>query len=132
MAPISLLFGLGVSIRDFLYRMGLLKGVEFNLPVISVGNLSVGGAGKTPHIEYLIRLLNTYINVSTLSRGYKRKTKGYLQVKPQMNAEQVGDEPLQFKRKFPEITVAVAESRTFAIPQITQEGARRIHVHVPR
>jgi len=118
MAPISLLFGMGVSVRDFLYRMGLLKGVEFNIPVISVGNLSVGGAGKTPHIEYLIRLLKDYINVSTLSRGYKRKTKGYLKVRPNMNAEQVGDEPLQFKRKFPEIMVAVGESRTFAIPQM--------------
>jgi tetraacyldisaccharide 4'-kinase len=121
LAPISLLFGLGVSLRDFFYRTGLLKGVEFNLPVISVGNLSVGGAGKTPHIEYLIRLLNDYINVSTLSRGYKRKTKGYLRVQTNMTAEQAGDEPLQFKRKFPEITVAVSESRTFAIPQIVMD-----------
>lgn len=121
LAPFSLLFGLGVSMRDFFYRQGLLKGVEFNIPLISVGNLSVGGAGKTPHIEYLIRLLNTYINVSTLSRGYKRKTKGYIKVERNMNAEQVGDEPLQFKRKFPEITVAVAESRTFAVPQIIMD-----------
>ena len=121
LAPVSLLFGLGVSLRDFFYRTGLLKGVEFNIPVISVGNLSVGGAGKTPHIEYLIRLLNSYINVATLSRGYKRKTKGYLRVQPNMNAEQAGDEPLQFKRKFPDITVAVAESRTFAIPQIVMD-----------
>ena len=121
MAPISFLFGIGVGARDFFYRYGLLKGVEFNIPVISVGNLSVGGAGKTPHIEYLIRLLKDYINVSTLSRGYKRKTKGYLNVQAQMSAEQVGDEPLQFKRKFPDITVAVGESRTFAIPQIIMD-----------
>lgn len=121
LAPFSFLYGVGVSIRDFLYRRGLLKGVEFNLPVVSVGNLSVGGAGKTPHIEYLIRLLKDYLNVATLSRGYKRKTKGFLRVQRNMNAEQVGDEPLQFKRKYPDITVTVSESRTFAIPQIVQE-----------
>jgi len=121
LAPFSLLFGIGVSIRDFLYRRGLLKGIEFDVPVISVGNLSVGGAGKTPHIEYLIRLLKDYLNVATLSRGYKRKTRGFLTVHPRQNAQQVGDEPLQFKRKFPEILVTVAESRTFAIPQIMMD-----------
>lgn len=121
LAPFSLLYGIGISIRDFLYRKGLLKGVEFNLPVISVGNLSVGGAGKTPHIEYLIRLLKDYLTIATLSRGYKRKTKGFLEVQRNMNAEQVGDEPLQYKRKYPDITVTVSESRTFAIPQIVQK-----------
>ncbi|KGE87745.1 MAG: tetraacyldisaccharide 4'-kinase [Phaeodactylibacter xiamenensis] len=118
LAPFSLLYGIGVSVRDFLYKQGLLKGVEFNLPVISVGNLSVGGAGKSPHIEYLIRLLKDYIDIATLSRGYGRKTKGYLEVHADMTAEQAGDEPLQFKRKFPEIMVTVCESRTFAIPKI--------------
>jgi tetraacyldisaccharide 4'-kinase len=121
LSPLSLLYGLGVSIRDWLYGQGLLKGVEFNLPVISVGNLSVGGAGKTPHIEYLIRLLRDYIDVATLSRGYGRKTKGYLAVHGQMTAEQAGDEPLQFKRKFPDISVVVCESRTFAIPKMLMD-----------
>ena len=121
LAPFSLLYGLGISMRNFFYRKGLLKGVEFNLPVISVGNLSIGGAGKTPHIEYLVRLLKDYLNVATLSRGYRRKTKGFLLVQPSFNAQQVGDEPLQFKRKFPEIMVTVAESRTFAIPKIVME-----------
>ncbi len=121
LSPVSLLYGLGVSIRDVLYRNNLLKGVEFNLPIISVGNLSVGGAGKTPHIEYLIRLLKDYLEVATLSRGYSRKTKGYLTVEPNMTAEQVGDEPLQFKRKYPGIYVSVAESRTFAVPKIIME-----------
>ncbi|MCB0546065.1 MAG: tetraacyldisaccharide 4'-kinase [Phaeodactylibacter sp.] len=121
LAPFSLLYGLGVGMRNALYNRGLLKGVEFNVPVISVGNLSVGGAGKTPHIEYLIRLLKDYIEVATLSRGYRRKTKGFLNVKRQMNAEQVGDEPLQFKRKFPDIQVTVSESRTFAIPKIMMD-----------
>lgn len=119
--PFSLLYGLGVSIRNFSYRYGLLKGVEFNLPVISVGNLTIGGAGKTPHIEYLVRLLKDYIHIATLSRGYGRKTKGFLLVEPQHTAERVGDEPLQFKRKFPEIMVAVDENRAFAIPQLIIE-----------
>lgn len=118
LAPFSFLYGIGVALRDFFYRKGLLKGVEFNVPVISVGNLSVGGAGKTPHIEYLIRLTKDYLNIATLSRGYKRKTKGYIEATPVSTAEQVGDEPKQFKRKYPEIMVTVSESRTFGIPEI--------------
>lgn len=121
LAPFSLLYGAGVGLRNQFYRWGLLKGIEFNLPVISVGNLSVGGAGKTPHIEYLVQLLKDYLNVATLSRGYKRKTKGYLVVQAQMNAEQVGDEPLQFKRKYPDITVAVSESRALGIPALVAD-----------
>ena len=118
LSPLALLYGLGVGIRNFFYRTGILKAISFNVPIISVGNLSVGGAGKTPHIEYLIRLLNPYLTVATISRGYKRKTKGFLFVQPQMNAEQVGDEPLQFKRKFKDVHVTVSESRTFAVPKI--------------
>jgi len=120
--PFSLLYGLGVSLRDGAYRANLLKSVTFDIPTISVGNLSVGGAGKTPHIEYLIRLLKDYINVATLSRGYGRKTQGYLLVEPQMSAQQVGDEPLQFKRKFPDIAVTVSESRAFGIPRILMDA----------
>lgn len=122
LSPLSLLYGLGVSFRNWTYRRGLKKSISFSIPVISVGNLSVGGAGKTPHIEYLIRNLDPYLNIATLSRGYRRKTRGYLEVKPQMNAEQVGDEPLQYARKFPEVMVTVAEERAFAIPKIV--GAR--------
>ena len=118
LSPFSLLYGMGVSLRDFFYKRGLLKGVKFDLPLIAVGNLSLGGAGKSPHIEYLIRLLSPYINTATLSRGYKRKTKGYFKVESSSNATVVGDEPLQFKRKFKDVFVAVAESRTFAIPKM--------------
>lgn len=118
LAPFSLLYGLGISLRDFFYRQGLLKSIEFNLPVISVGNLSVGGAGKTPHIEYLIRLLHEYLNIATLSRGYKRKTTGYIELHPSMTAEQGGDEPIQFKRKFPDVMAVVSENRAFAIPKL--------------
>lgn len=119
--PFSMLYGAGISLRNFFYRTGVLKEVSFNLPVISVGNLSVGGTGKTPHIEYLIRLLKNHIHLATLSRGYKRKSEGYLEILPTMNAEQAGDEPLEFKRKFPEITVTVCESRTFGILEILKK-----------
>lgn len=121
LAPFSLLYGIGVSLRDFFYERGLLKASKFDLPVISVGNLSLGGAGKTPHIEYLIRLLAPYINTATLSRGYKRKTKGYIKVERSSNALLVGDEPLQFARKFNDLFVAVGESRTFAIPEMLMQ-----------
>jgi tetraacyldisaccharide 4'-kinase len=118
--PISLLYGLGVSLRDFFYRTKLLLSVKFDLPVISVGNLTIGGAGKTPHIEYLICLLRPYLEVATLSRGYKRKTQGFLLVKPFHTAEDVGDEPLMFSRKFPDVKMAVSESRALGVPQILQ------------
>lgn len=121
LAPISLLYGVGISLRNTFYKTGLLKSLSFDIPVISVGNLSVGGAGKTPHIEYLIRLLREHIDVSTLSRGYSRKTRGYLEVNRSHNAEEVGDEPLQFKRKYPDISVHVSENRAFAIPKIVMD-----------
>ena len=120
LAPFALLYGIGISMRNALYDRGFLKGVKFNLPVISVGNLSVGGSGKTPHIEYLIRLLREHLNVATLSRGYKRKTKGFRIVYAHNTAEESGDEPLQFRRKFPDIFVAVSESRAFGIPEIVK------------
>lgn len=118
--PVSLLYGIGISIRDYLYRRKLLMSFRFNIPVISVGNLTVGGAGKSPHIEYLIRLLQPYINVATLSRGYGRKSVGYRAVEMHHQVEEVGDEPLMFKRKFPDVFVTVNEQRAMGIPQIIQ------------
>lgn len=127
-APFSLLYGIGVSIRNDLYRRGILKSVSFDVPVISIGNLTVGGAGKTPHLEHLIRLLKDYIQVATLSRGYMRKTRGFRVVEPHDTAALVGDEPLQFKRKFRDVFVTVSESRMFGIPQILgkQPGTQAI------
>lgn len=116
--PLAILYGLGVAIHNGLYSMGLLKGVTFSIPVISVGNLTVGGTGKTPHTEHLIRMLHEYLPLAVVSRGYKRKTTGYLEVAPHHDATQSGDEPLQYKRKYPHVPVAVAESRSFAIPQV--------------
>jgi len=118
LSPISLLYGMGVSVRNFLYRTELLRSFRFDIPIICVGNLTVGGSGKTPHTEYLIRLLRDYIRVATLSRGYGRKTRGFRLIHPNDTADKSGDEPLQFKRKFPGIMVAVAEERTMAIPQM--------------
>jgi len=116
--PFSLLYSGLISLRNIFYESGLLKSTSFSIPVINVGNLSVGGTGKTPHIEYLIRLLAPYIDVGTLSRGYKRKTKGFRLVDYRDNAATAGDEPLQFKTKYPSIPVAVSESRNIGIPML--------------
>lgn len=116
--PLAILYGIGVTLRNMFYSIGLLKGSSFSIPVISVGNLTVGGTGKTPHTEYLIRLLHEYLYLAVLSRGYKRKSLGYLEVQPSHDVTQTGDEPLQYKRKFPHVAVAVAESRSLAIPQV--------------
>lgn len=121
LSPLSLLYGIGVSLHSLAYQSGLLKPVRFDLPVISVGNLSVGGTGKTPHIEYLIRLLKDYLEIAVLSRGYMRKTRGFRYAYTNSNASDVGDEPLQFKLKYPDITVAVSESRSLAIPQMVMQ-----------
>ncbi len=118
--PLSLLFGIGVAFKDALYATGLLKGVKYSIPLINVGNLTVGGAGKTPHVEYLIRLLSPYIHVAVLSRGYKRKTKGFLLSRPGFTTDQVGDEPLLYTRKYPQVTVAVSESRVVGVPKLLQ------------
>ncbi len=88
---------------------------SFNIPIISVGNLSTGGTGKTPHVEYLIRLLQKEYNVATLSRGYKRKIKGFLLANRNTTVDDIGDEPFQFKTKFPEIEVAVDEKRVHGV-----------------
>lgn len=101
-----------------LYDSEVIKPTKFNIPVIGIGNLSIGGAGKTPHVEYLISLLHPFINVATLSRGYNRETSGFRLVKPQDTALNVGDEPLMYARKFKDLPVAVGENRSLAIPQI--------------
>ena len=109
--PFSLLYGLVVIIRNFCYDAGIFKITKFSKPVISIGNLDVGGAGKSPMTEYLIRLLKDNYKLATLSRGYGRKTKGFLTANATATATNLGDEPAQFRHKFPEITVAVCEDR---------------------
>ena len=128
LSPLALLFGIGVAIKGLLYETGLLKGVKFDIPIINVGNLTVGGSGKTPHVEYLINLLSPYLPLATLSRGYKRKTKGFLIARPGHNSDTVGDEPLMYARKYPQVTVAVSESRVIGVPKLLQSrpGIRAI------
>ncbi len=116
--PFSILYGLITSIRNLLFDKGFLKSYSFDIPIIAVGNLSVGGTGKTPQIEYLIRLLNKNYGIATLSRGYKRKSKGFILANETSNAEILGDEPYQFYQKFPNIHVAVDTDRRNGIKQL--------------
>lgn len=116
--PFALLYGIGVSINNYLYQKNILKSITFSLPVISIGNLNVGGSGKSPHVEYLIKLLDPFIKVAVISRGYGRKSSGFKMVNVRDKAEQTGDEPLQIKRKNPQIPVAVSESRAMGIPKL--------------
>jgi tetraacyldisaccharide 4'-kinase len=104
-----------------LYDKGYLKSVSFNLPVICVGNLSVGGTGKSPMTEYLLQLLSPLFETAVLSRGYKRKTTGYLLANENTTALEIGDEPMQFHKKFPQVAIAVGEQRIEAIPQLLQD-----------
>nr|WP_294941596.1 tetraacyldisaccharide 4'-kinase [uncultured Mucilaginibacter sp.] len=116
--PFSILYGLVVVLRNWFYDAELFKSQEFDLPVISVGNLEVGGAGKSPMTEYLVRLLKTDFILATLSRGYGRNTKGFLTASATSTATEIGDEPAQFKHKFPDVTVAVCEDRVAGIEQL--------------
>lgn len=120
--PFTLLYTGIISFRNIFYEAGLLKSTAFDLPVINVGNLSIGGTGKTPHIEYLIHLLNPHLKLATLSRGYKRKSKGFKLIQSSDNALTAGDEPLQYKLKFNDVAVAVSESRNIGIPLIVQKN----------
>lgn len=119
--PFALLYWFGITIRNWLYDNKISRSSSFGLPVICVGNLSVGGTGKSPMVEYLIRLLHPKYKVATLSRGYKRKTKGYALATAGSTALEIGDEPMQFHQKFPEIAVAVGEERMVAIPQLLHD-----------
>jgi len=117
--PLSWLYGLGVGFRNMLFDMGILKSRSFTVPVISVGNITVGGTGKTPHVEYLIRLLKDSNRVAVLSRGYKRKSHGFVLADGSSTVTDIGDEPYQMKTKFPDITVAVDSKRTRGIERLT-------------
>ncbi len=119
--PISKLYGLGVSLRNRMFEHGMLKQTEFNVPVVVVGNIAMGGTGKTPHVEYIVESLMGRYNIGVLSRGYKRSTRGFVLATPQSRPEDIGDEPYQIYRKFgPEITVAVCEKRTEGINRMLE------------
>lgn len=117
--PFAILYGVCVAIRNRLYDWGWFSSTSFTLPVISVGNLSVGGTGKTPHVEYLIRLLGDRFRVATLSRGYKRKSRGFIRGDQFSTVAQIGDEPLQYVQKFENVVVTVDENRVRGINEIS-------------
>jgi len=119
--PVSLFYALVVKIRNWCFDKKLLSSTAFNLPIICVGNLAVGGTGKSPMVELLIRSLRSRFEIAVLSRGYKRKTRGYALANESTTALDIGDEPMQFHQKFPDIAVAVGEERIVAIPQLLHD-----------
>ncbi len=122
--PFAILYGWITQFRNFLYDKGILKSYSFDIPVIAVGNLSVGGTGKTPQIEYIIRLLSADNKVAMLSRGYKRKSKGFLLANEHSTAVTLGDEPYQMHLKFPDIQIAVDADRKNGIEQLLSQEAK--------
>jgi tetraacyldisaccharide 4'-kinase len=119
--PFSLLYGFAVSVRNKLFDLNILKSTKFDFPVISVGNITVGGTGKTPHVEYLVVLLSKKFEVCVLSRGFKRKTKGFLLADKNSTAKKIGDEPYQMYSKFKKINIAVDEDRVHGIHELKKQ-----------
>lgn len=119
--PIAALYGGIMWVRNRAYDNNVYASIEFDLPVISVGNLSTGGTGKTPHVEYLIRLLQYHYRLATMSRGYKRRTQGFKLADAKTNAFVIGDEPMQYHQKFPEVVVSVCEDRLTGIPYLLSQ-----------
>ena len=119
--PVSIIYGLVIYARNYLYDKKILRAVKFNFPIICVGNLVMGGTGKSTMVEFLIDILRHEMNVATLSRGYKRRTKGYILASEKTSALEIGDEPMQFHVKYPGVSVAVCEDRLVAVPQILQD-----------
>jgi tetraacyldisaccharide 4'-kinase len=122
--PLSLLYGLVVLIRNLLFDFRIMRSTRFKLPVISVGNITVGGTGKTPHVEYLVQLLKNDFKLAVLSRGYKRKTKGFILASKKTGVADIGDEPLQIKLKFPDVNIAVEHNRV--------KGVRTLIERIPK
>ena len=117
----SFLYWLAVALRNKLYDWGIFKSKEFSMPIIVMGNITVGGTGKTPHTEFLVKTLSKEVELAVLSRGYKRKTRGFHYVKSESTVREVGDEPLQMKRKFPEVTFAVEANRVKGIERLKRD-----------
>lgn len=124
--PLSPLFAITLHIRHWLYDRGFFTESAFSLPVICIGNLSVGGTGKTPMTEYLIRLLSPTFKTAVLSRGYRRKTKGFVRGTPNSTVSELGDEPYQYHRKFPMIKVAVDENRVRGVEALIAQDSPQV------
>jgi len=116
--PFSLVYGMIVWIRNTLFDYQVIRSTEFPIPIISVGNITVGGTGKTPHIEYLVKILKEEFEVATLSRGYKRKTRNFILAGPDPDVRDIGDEPVQIKHKYPDVHVAVDRKRVNGIREL--------------
>lgn len=116
--PFAVLYGWIIAFRNWLFDRQLIRSSTFNFPLICVGNLALGGTGKTPMTAYIVSFLQHQYRVATLSRGYKRKTKGFAIADEHTSALEIGDEPMLFHQRFPELTVAVGEERIVAIPQL--------------
>lgn len=126
--PLSWLYGVGVGIRNMMFDKKIIHSKHFDIPIICIGNIAVGGTGKTPHTEYLIGLLQDEFNVAVLSRGYKRQTKGYLLAGDTSSERTIGDEPYQIKSKFRHIRVAVDEQRVRGIENLLTLSNPKIDV----
>ncbi len=120
--PLSWIYGFFVRLRNTLFDVGALKSRSFTVPTIAVGNITVGGTGKTPHVEYLIRLLQDKFRVAVLSRGYKRKSSGFILADDTSTVASIGDEPYQMKQKYPAVTVAVDKNRCHGIERLTDNS----------
>lgn len=116
--PFSIIYGAIINVRNQLYDKKILRSASFDFPLICVGNLAIGGTGKTPMVEYLVKILKKKYSVATMSRGYKRKTKGFVIAGENTQTAEIGDEPMQIHQKFPDVTVSVAEERVMGIPQL--------------
>lgn len=123
--PLSWLYGVGVHVRNLLFDCGILPSESFDIPIINVGNITVGGTGKTPHVEYLIQLLSPQYRIAVLSRGYKRKSKGYVLANEDTPSHMIGDESWQIKHKFPHVHVAVDANRREGIRRLMNDEATK-------
>src|SRR5688572_15303111 len=119
--PFSVIYGVIIVLRNWLYNRDVFSSTSFNLPLICVGNLSVGGTGKSPMVEFIVKNLKNKHRIAVLSRGYKRKTKGYALANEASTALEIGDEPMQFHVQFPDVAIAVGEERIVAIPQLLHD-----------
>jgi len=118
--PLTIFYWLGVTIRNLLFDLRILRSVSFRIPIISIGNITVGGTGKTPHVEMLVRMLKGDYRIAVLSRGYKRKSQGFIMASRHSLVSDIGDEPMQIKNKFPEIFVAVDNHRVHGVNKLVK------------
>ena len=130
LTPLSWFYGFGVKLRNLLFDMEIRKSRSFKTPVISIGNLTVGGTGKTPHVEYLVRLLQDHLHVAVLSRGYKRKSSGFIIADDTTTMHEIGDEPFQMKQKYPKVTIAVDKNRVNGINRLTNNDSKKSNIDV--